>query len=257
MTIGTAGVLRRRSVGCATLALLFAAGSCATQVRVPLAVPLPAVGGSRPATPQGVGLITTFGDGVWGQEQLRAEMWGLGIGASGWDRVEIDVASHRSTRRVRDMEGGIHSGEATSLLRGKLRIADFLRGRASVGVHVALLTSDRQRSDVQNESLTAFDLAVPVEFSPLGGGGVDHALGIYAGPRLVHQTFTDHTAMRTTRGTLTGGFLGLVARWGWLSLNGELNTMHRPDMMPVGGSPGGGWILLPAGSLRVMLPLGG
>ena len=61
-------------------ALLAGAPSCVETVRVPLAVPLPAVGGSRPATPQGLQFIGEFGDGLWGQEQERAEMAGGGVG---------------------------------------------------------------------------------------------------------------------------------------------------------------------------------
>ena len=47
--------------------------------RVPLPVPFSAVGGSRPATPQGVQAFGEFGDGVWGQEQERVEIGGGGV----------------------------------------------------------------------------------------------------------------------------------------------------------------------------------
>jgi hypothetical protein len=53
-----------RHVRIVLLTLLAGTASCAPSVKVPLAVPLPPVGGSRPATPSGLMLFSGFGDGV-------------------------------------------------------------------------------------------------------------------------------------------------------------------------------------------------
>jgi hypothetical protein len=53
-----------RHVRIVLLTLIAGTASCAPSVRVRLAVPLPTVGGSRPATPHGLLLIGAFGDGV-------------------------------------------------------------------------------------------------------------------------------------------------------------------------------------------------
>ena len=125
--------------------LLATTASCTTVVRVPLAVPLPSVGGSRPATPQGLQLIGEFGDGVWGQEQGRAEIGGFGIGFALRDRVEFNISGYGSTRTVLDSLGGDHTGEPIAGVRGKIRLGDFLGGRASLGIHIAHMTSHRDR----------------------------------------------------------------------------------------------------------------
>ncbi len=184
------GSLRRASVG---LALIGLAG-CAETVRVPLAVPLPAVGGSRPAGPQGIHFALGFGDGLWGQEQQRAEMFGAGLGFSARDRVEILGSAYTTTRTVTDSLGGDHTAETTSGMRGKLRLQDFRDGRASVGVHVAVMGAERVRLDSQDERLSALDIAVPVEVYPLPGSLPDTRLGVYAAPRLIFQSFRDRSA---------------------------------------------------------------
>ncbi len=85
MSVSSTWRLFRRTV---LVALLAGTSSCAAPPRrLPLAVPLPAVSGSRPATPQGLWAFAEFGDGVWGQEQERVEMAGVGVGFSLRDRI--------------------------------------------------------------------------------------------------------------------------------------------------------------------------
>ena len=145
------------------VALLAGPASCRTSVRVPLAVPLTAVGGSRPATPQGLQLISEFGDGVWGQEQERAEIGGGGLGFAMQDRIEFSISGYASTRSVQDSLGNDHTGEPVTGVRGKIRLGDLLGGRASLGIHIAHMTSQRERGDVQDERLTSWDIALPLE----------------------------------------------------------------------------------------------
>ena len=123
------------------VALLAGASSCVPSVRIPLPVPLSSVGGSRPATPQGLQLAIEFGDGVWGQEQERIEMAGGGFGVSLRDRIELSVSGYGATRTVQSQ-----SSATTTGVRGKVRLGDFSGGRASVGIHVAHLTSQRAAS---------------------------------------------------------------------------------------------------------------
>jgi hypothetical protein len=133
--------------------------------------------------------MAEFGDGVWGQEQERAEMGGGGLGFALRDRVEFSVAGYGSTREVQVSSGERHRGEATTAVRGKVRFGDFPGDRMSVAVHVAYMGSSRESSDLQSERLNAWDVALPVEFYPGGDGFIDYRWGVYAGPSLVSQTF--------------------------------------------------------------------
>jgi hypothetical protein len=244
------GLLRR----VALVVLLAGTASCATYVRVPLAVPLPAVGGSRPATPQGFQLIGAFGDGLWGQEQERAEMRGVGAGFAVLDRFEFSISGYRSTRAVQ-VSGGSHTpGEATTGVRAKIRLGDFKR--VSAGIHLSQMTSQRQEGDAQNERLTAWDVALPLEVYPLGSGSVDHRYGVYAAPRVLFQTFEDRRTGETTKGTLAAALLGVAARWRYLSVTGEMNLARTPTMRFGDATFESGWMLLPMASVSGILPIG-
>ena len=236
--------------------LIAGSASCAPSVRVPLAVPLPAVGGSRPATPQGLQLIGAFGDGVWGQEQQRAEMagGGLRLRCGGPFRVQrLGLRLHsRGAERQRQLR----------LWRTDLRgsrqdsTARFRGGMASIGVHTAVLGSQRWRYDVQDDLLLAWDVALPLEFYPLGGPSPDHRLGLYVAPRFVFQTLEDRARRVTAKGTMAGGLLGLAARWRYVALSGELNFAKTPTMSYVGTTFPGGWLALPMAGVSVIIPLG-
>ena len=86
------------------------------------------------------------------------------------------------------------------------------------------MNSSRENS-VQNERLTAWDVALPLTFYPAGlqFAGAENRWGVYEAPRLVFQTFEDLVAGETTKGTLAAGLLGLVARWKYISVRGEVN----------------------------------
>ena len=239
----------RRLFGWTVLvALLASTSSCAPSVRIPLPVPLSSVGGSRPATPQGLHLALEFGDGVWGQEQERVEMAGGGLGISVGDRIELGVSGYGATRRVQS-----RTSATTTAVRGKVRLGDFAGGRASVGLHVTGMASARLESGLQDDRMTAWDFALPVTFYPFGEQFVDRRWGVYVAPRLVFQTFENRLAIGTTKGTLAGGLLGVVARWRYFGLSGELNFAQTADM---GGTFESGWIVLPMLSARGMIPIG-
>ena len=217
----------------------------------PVRIPLPAVGGSRPATPQGIQLIGEFGDGVWGQEQDRVEIGGGGLGFALRDRVEFSVSGYGSTRQVQRQ-----TGAATTGVRGKIRLGDFMGGRASVGIHAVYMTSGRQQAGLQDERLTAWDIALPLEIYPGGAQFVDHRWGVYAAPRLVFQTFEDRMTSETTKGTLAAALLGVAARWRHVAVTGEMNIAHTPSMSFGSTTFQGGWILLPMASVSGILPIG-
>jgi hypothetical protein len=212
-------------------------------------VPLPAVGGSRPVTPQGLHLATAFGDGVWGQEQERVEIYGVGVGFALEDRFEVSVSGYERT----DSEP---NDARPVVVRGKIRITDFMGGRASVGVHVAGMASNRQASDVQDERMTALDVAFPLAFYPAGGQVIDRRWSVYAAPRVVSQTFEDRLTGETTTGAIAGALVGVAARGRHIAVTGELNFARTPDMGFRGTTYEGGWILLPMARLSLILPLG-
>ena len=238
------------------LILLSGTASCIAAVRVPLAVPLSAVGGSRPATPQGLQLIGEFGDGLWGQEQERAEMAGAAVGFSIRDRLEFTASVYNTTRTVRDSLGNDHVGEPALGVRGKIRLGDFRGDRASIGLHVARFTSERSRPDVQDERLTALDVALPLEVYPVGSAFVDYRWSVYAAPRLVFQTFEDRRTRETTKGTMAAALLGVAARWRYFAVMGEMNLARTPTMSFGNATFPSGWLLLPMGSVRGIIPLG-
>jgi len=155
--------------------LLTCLPGCAEPTRVPLVAPFAAIGT--------VGFVAGFALG---------------------DRIELLGSSHSGTRSATDSFGTEHHGESTGAFGGKIRLGDFLQGRGSVGVRFGTLVANRQASDVQDERLTAFDLAFPVEFYPSTTDSVDHQVGLYAAC--------------------------LVGRWHHFSLTAELNVVHTPDM---------------------------
>ena len=246
MSISSTWQLFGRTVLFALLAGTFSCGP--PPMRIPLAVPLSAVGGSRPATPQGLQLFAEFGDGVWGQEQERVELLGVGVGFALRDRFELSVSGYGPTRA--------DPGAATTVeVRGKIRIGDFMGGRASVGIHVASMTAQRERFGVQDERLTAWDIALPLTYYPAGDQFIDHRWGVYVAPRLVFQNFEDRLAGEAINGTLAAALLGVVARWRHVALTGEMNIARTPGIS-FGNTPSpGGWILLPMASVSVILPV--
>jgi hypothetical protein len=183
-------------------------------------------------------------------------MAGGGLGFAAGDRFEFSASAYGSTRKVRDANGDVDHGEPTFAGRGKIRLHDFAGGKASIGVHTALLESQRLRVDVQGDVLRAWDIALPLEFYPLGGSFPDHRLGLYVAPRFVFQTLDDRLRGVSTTGTMAGGLLGLTARWRYVALSGELNIAKTPTMSYVGTTFPGGWLALPMAGVSVIIPLG-
>ncbi len=194
---------------------------------------------------------------MWGQEQERAEVAGLGLGLSLRDRVELSISAYGPTRTVRDGDGNEHQGEDVFGFRGKVRLGDLWNGRASVGLHLAHISKQRE-NPVQDERLTAFDIAVPLTFyrGDLEFADADYRWGVYAGPRLVLQTFDDRLVPETTKGTLAAAMVGVAGRWRYVAVTGELNFARAPGLTFGGTTLQGGWHLLPMASIRTMIPLG-
>ena len=201
--------------------------------------------------PQGLQLFGDFGDGVWGQEQERVEVGGGGVGFALLDRVEFTVSGYGTTSDADD-------APTTVVARSKVRLGDFMGGRASVGIHVAYMSANRASGSVQDDWLNAWDVALPVTIYPdaLQFAGPENRWGVYAAPRLIFQTFEDRVARETTKGTAAAGLLGAVARWKYVAVRGELNVAHTASLSLGNTTTQGGWILLPLISLSVILPIG-
>lgn len=241
----------------------FFLSSCVEYVRVPLPTPLSTVGGARPAVNQGFQFMAEFGDGVWGQEQERAEMAGGGVGGSVGGRLEFMLSSFVSTRKVRsDSTGERHVGSDADHYRGKFLIKEFEVPKLNLGIHLAFSESERRAGTVQYESIRSVDFAVPVEFdwissSPEARGTPVNEVSVYAGPRAVVQMIEDGNTRESDRGTLLGLLLGLKARYSFLSVVGEVNLARTPDMTLGGIRSDPGFILLPMLGLRILIPWGG
>ena len=246
---GNAGC-RRRTMKSALVAVLFGVSACGPEPRrIPLPVPLPTVGGSRPAAAQGLQLIGEFGDGVWGQAQERVELSGVGLAFSLLDRVEFGFVDH-SPRH------GEAPNVSTLGFRGKIRVGDFAADRVSIGIHVARMSSQRISGTLQDERMSAWDIALPVTVYPASGQLTDYRWGVYAAPRLIFQTFDDRMTRETTKGTMAAVLLGLSARWRYLAMTGEMNFSHAPNMTFGGTTLPGRWIVLPMARVSAIFPIG-
>jgi len=229
---------------------------CQVPVRVPLGVPLPTVGGARPATPGGIFAGVTFGDGLWGQEQLRAEMAGYTAGLTALDRVAFEIFGQSTTQSVRDSLGGSESPPMTEGVALKVRLFGFDGGRGALGVRLARSTADRSSDPLQDDQLVVLDFAIPFEYRPLSRDSiVDTRLALHAGPRFVHQTFDQGALGPETSGTALAGFVGVAGRWRYLSITGEAAVVRTPSLLVGSTASPPGWIFLPSLELAAVLPL--
>ena len=229
---------------------------CQVPLRVPLGVPLPPVGGARPATPGGIFAGASFGDGLWGQEQLRAEMAGYRAGLTAGDRVALEIFGQTTTRSVSDSLGGSESPPMTEGVAVTVRLIGFDDGRGALGMRLARSAADRSSDPLQDDQLVVLDLAIPLEYRPLSRDSiVDTRLSLHAGPRFVHQTFDQGALGPETRGTAFGGFLGVGGRWRYLSITGEAAVVRTPSLLVGGTASPPGWILLPSLDLTAVVPL--
>jgi hypothetical protein len=244
------------------LAASWCLSGCIKEVRVPLPTPLPTVGGARPIVGEGLQFLGEFGDGVWGQEQERAEMAGVGLGVSAKRRFEALYSAFHSTRKVRvESSGTKQSGSFAHLLRGKLNVGEFQNSRLWVGLHLSRTWAARNRGTVQDEELRALDLAIPVEFRWLAReadprGVTAREIALYAGPRTVIQNIRDRATRERDRGAILAILLGAKARLGSVGLIGELNFAWTPAMELGSIRSDPGFIVLPMIGIRVLVPTG-
>ena len=113
-----------------------------------------------------------------------------------------------------------------------------------------------EAAPVQDDRLSAWDVALPVTFYPVGDQPADRRWGVYAAPRLIFQTFEDRLTSQAEKGTLVAALLGVAARWQYVAVTGELNLAHAPSMSFANTTFQGGWILLPMAGASVILPIG-
>ena len=244
------------------LAVSSSLSGCVEHIRVPLPSPLSTVGGARPPVYQGFQLISEFGDGVWGQEQERAEMIGGGLGLAMGGRVELQFLAFSPTKKVvSDETGRSHSGASANQFKGKVLVEKFEAQRLNLGVHLAVSGASREAGGAQDESLRSVDLAVPVEFdwirSPEGTRNSSvKDLSVFAGPRIIHQSLDDKQTGESESGTLWGINFGLRSRLSYIGLIGELNFAWTPGMTLGGIRSERDFIVLPMAGVQVLIPFG-
>ena len=120
-------------------------------------------------------------------------MAGGGFGLVLQDRIEFRLSGYQSTRAVRDPDGNDQTGEGTVGVGGKIRLGDFKEDRASIALHIVAMSAERMRFDVQDERMSALDIALPLEVYIAHGQFVDHRWGVYVGPRVVFQGLESRT----------------------------------------------------------------
>ncbi|MGI9627880.1 MAG: hypothetical protein ACR2QM_13670 [Longimicrobiales bacterium] len=160
-----------------------------------------------------------------------------------------------------DSFGTVHSPAPILGIRAKVELGQLLDGPSTVGIQVGHTTSKRQEGDEQDETLSSWDLAVVFDIyrytSPVDGHSPPkYTWDVYIAPRWVLQKFVDATNGEEARGTLKAAVIGVAGSWRHLALIGELNFARTPTMAFQGTTFGGGSILLPAGGIRLMIPIG-
>lgn len=239
--------MRMRSAGRAMSALWMgtalaglALSGCATPVRTPLAAPFSLTRGGTPVPGKGVGIGLELGDGLQGQEVLRKELvTGHLLGGIG-DVVNLGVGTYVG-HEPRD-EPGV-------LVTGKARLGAPAGPRTSVSLHMAFATVRRRDGTEQDESLAAVDVAVPVEWLATPDAG-PAALGLYAGPRIVHERYRDQIRPAEDLDAWLPGVLGgLHLRLGKVHVFGEATVAFRPGTTYLGEAYGGSPIFLPSGGV--------
>ncbi len=179
------------------LCLIMAINSSACLVpRRPLIAPVPVTQGATVVSPKGLNIALAGGASLLGQEQENSGIvmsrigWGLG------NRVAVSIGGYEGTEE--DVTGG-------TVGQLKVQGTPLFGGRGLWGVHVAVAHGSAE-SKVQDESLTMWDVALPVEI--LLASGTGNRLSAYVGPRFVHSSFTDR---KHAGGSLTSSYPGLLA----------------------------------------------
>ncbi len=238
----------RRRAGLFLAAILLsglAGQGCAEYVRRPLPAPFPATRGGTPVPGKGAGLGLELGDALQGQELQRKQIVAgrLLIGIA--DRVSLSAASYGG-HEDRDPSG--------SLLSGKVRLGSLLGRRTSTALHLGLASMSRSDGPAQDESLTAEDFALPTELllGPLVGSS---HFSLYAGPRLMHESYHDRLHPGTSVDTWMPGVLGgaHLQLGGVVHLFAESTVAWRPATRYNDFRYPGGAIFLPSGSIVAFL----
>lgn len=217
------------------LCLIMAVSSSACLVpRKPLIAPVPVTQGATVVSPRGLNLAISGGAGLLGQEQDESGVsmirlgWGLGtsVGAS--------IGFYEGTEN--DVTGGI-------LGQLKVQGTQLFGGRGLWGVHVAAAHGSVE-SSVQDESLTMWDVALPVEI--LLASDTNNRLSAYVGPRFVHSSFTDRTnAAGSLQSSYAGLLAGLHAKLSSLRILAEVTVAHLPEGTYRGRQVGGRTAVMP------------
>ncbi len=221
-----------------TLALLFNA-SCAPSRRA-LTAPLLLSEGATPVPAAGVGISVDAGDGLRGPELRRTEYFSFGLRAGVAERVSVSFNGFEDARQ---------GGTSGAFVRAKLLLANPFGPRSSLGLHSAAIWAERVASDLQNDELRAFDLAVPLEFllSPTEESG---AISFFVGPRILFEDYTDNLNPSESVSAVIAGILGGVhLRLGHLHLFGESSVVYVPEASYMGQTNNGRLMVVPTGGI--------
>jgi hypothetical protein len=211
---------------------------CGVPERIPLPAPVPLTQGGTVVPAHGAGLGIDFGDGFLGQELLRTEILAVGVIGGLGDRVGVALYSFNETRQ--NDQGG-------TFIRAKVRAGPLLGPKSSVAAAFAYSTSSRVSADLQDERVTALDLAIPAERLLAASADGWHELSVYLGPRIIFENYDDRlTPGESLEATHAGGLAGIHGRAGRFHLFGELNFLHFPGRVVRGQPYDSGWMVIPS-----------
>lgn len=241
--------------------LLIALGACYTPrgARVPLVIPFSPIEGAAPSVPQGISFSGFFGDGLWGQEQERAEIRGYGGGFALADRVEFTIGSFHSTKEVEGVEGRDLDGPDVETTALKVRLLDLGSRRMTVGFRVAASRASRHELEGtvgagQHDELDVWDLSLPVEVRWVGDEGFWSFVAGYAAPRFVRQEFRSFEQEDT--GTAWGLSVGFKTVRKWVGVVTEATLIRTADLKVGGYGSNPGWTFLPSIAGKIYLAFG-
>ena len=217
------------------LCLIMSIGSTACLVpRKPLIAPTPVTQGATVVSPKGLNIALAGGAGLLGQRQKNS---GIVMSRFGWgfgSNVGVSIGGYGGDEE--NVTGGAF---------GQLKVqgTSLFGGRGLWGVHVAAAHGSME-SNVQDETLTTWDVALPVEI--LLSSGTDNWLSAYAGPRFVHNNFTDR---ENAGGSLTSSYRGLLtglhAKRSRFRILAEITVAQLPEGTYRGQQVGGRMAVIP------------
>lgn len=204
--------------------------------RIALPAPLTLTYGGTAVPAEGFGAGFELGDGPAGQERTRIELTGWRVGMGGFDRVSVWYGAYSSHQYTEEWG---HFGRAT------VRMGRPLGQRTSTALTFGLAEDSRDFTNIQNDHLHVWDLALPSELvlTRERDGG---KFSVYGGPRVVVSQLTDIMDTLSSHATYFGVLAGVHLSGGPFHLFAEATLTYIPPTTFKGQAYGGYYTVFPS-----------